>query len=250
MIRLTKARKSVQHKDVILLTSCVYPAGMIYTALQDPIQRLSQYHKALDWYLKNTDIPIVIADNSGYNYSNDFKDAVSTNRLEVLSFYGNDYDKQLGKGYGEAKIIRYAIEHSEFIKQDSNILKITGRLIIKNINVFSSNGLKVKPVFYGGKGCCESYFFIAPVSFFCNYFLKDSDKINDSTGYYFEHHLYKKYMQWKQEGHPVSYFFLPVIIDGISGSKGTNYNEKSLMRQCLYSLIDGIANYMGYCKNQ
>ena len=122
-------------KHIILLTSCVNPNGMPFTALSDINVRKQQYLDALRFYVNNTPLPIVYVDNSNvdikeYNVISNIVD----DRLELLSFDGN-HDKEHGKGYGELEIIDYAIKHSNIINSNKNvsIIKITGRLVIVNI---------------------------------------------------------------------------------------------------------------------
>ena len=118
---------------VILLTSCVNPNGMSKTALQDVGMRKQQYIEALRFYLQNTDLSIVFVENSGADFRDEFESFIDKGRLEYITFWGNDYDKKFGKGYGEAIIIRYALDNSEILKKADIVIKITGRLKIDNI---------------------------------------------------------------------------------------------------------------------
>ena len=87
-------------KHIILLTSCVNPNGMPFTALSDIDVRKQQYLDALWFYINNTSLPIVYVDNSNFDIEQ-FKifHANVYKRLELLSFEGNR-DKVHGKGYG------------------------------------------------------------------------------------------------------------------------------------------------------
>lgn len=119
---------------VILMTACVRPDGMIYTSLQDPWIRASQYVEAIDFYLRETDYNIVFCENSGVDLWNEISASQKETRLEYLTFNGNNYDKKYGKGYGEAKIIQHAFQHSIFLKEASYVIKITGRVKVLNID--------------------------------------------------------------------------------------------------------------------
>ena len=108
----------MKRRYVILLTSCVNPNGMPFTALSDINVRKQQYLDALRFYVNNTPLPIVYVDNSNvdikeYNVISNIVD----DRLELLSFDGN-HDKEHGKGYGELEIIDYAIKHSNIINSN------------------------------------------------------------------------------------------------------------------------------------
>ena len=54
-------------KHIILLTSCVNPNGMPFTALSDIDVRKQQYLDALWFYINNTSLPIVYVDNSNFD---------------------------------------------------------------------------------------------------------------------------------------------------------------------------------------
>ena len=57
----------MKRRYVILLTSCVNPNGMPFTALSDINVRKQQYLEALSFYVYNTSLPIVYVDNSNVN---------------------------------------------------------------------------------------------------------------------------------------------------------------------------------------
>ena len=55
-----------------------------------------------------------------------------TSRVDFLSFTA-DYEPERGRGYGEGLILRHALEHSDHVGPDSRVLKVTGRLYIRNV---------------------------------------------------------------------------------------------------------------------
>lgn len=117
----------------ILLTASVYPKGMANTLLSDPDERRRQYEDALDYYLVATNVPIVFCENTLCDLSVNYRFYIDKGRLEFITFDGNNYDKGKGKGYGEAQIIIRAIEQSKILKQSHYVVKITGRVKVKNI---------------------------------------------------------------------------------------------------------------------
>lgn len=234
---------------VILLTSCVNPNGMAFTAIQDPVVRLSQYQNSIDWYLRHTNYKIVVTDNSGYDFSVTYAKEVAQGRIEILFFDGNNYDKSIGKGYGEAKIIDYTIAHSSFITTETNIVKITGRLKVLNINKLLWNyysGVMIWTYILGDRIICDSRFFVAPVAFFVDYFLKEIDSLNDSHGYFFENLLFKKYIQWKRGGGAVSYFYRPIKFSGIGASAGVTYKSSTPFSTKIRALLSGLLNHLNF----
>ena len=82
---------------ILLLTGCINPNGMLYTALSNTEERKTQYIEAINYYLSNTTYPIVFVENSGTDISHLFTDAIKSNRMEYLSFSGNN-NKERGKG--------------------------------------------------------------------------------------------------------------------------------------------------------
>ncbi|MCH5174292.1 MAG: hypothetical protein J1F40_00215 [Prevotellaceae bacterium] len=125
---------------VIVLTACVNPNGMSYTMLQDPDVRKLQYIESLHFYLNKTLLPIVFVENSNTDFSDDFKTWIDKGRLEYITFDGNSqFDKIKGKGYGEAVMLLYAIEHSVMIHNCKYIIKVTGRLQVQNINKIANS---------------------------------------------------------------------------------------------------------------
>lgn len=215
---------------VILLTACVNPNGMSFTYLQDKDIRLKQYEEALEWYLRNTQYPIVFVENTGYDITCRFEAAIISGRLEVLTFQGNNYDRSKGKGYGEALIIQYAITNSQLLKKASIIIKITGRLKISNLKYLLKEIRKVDTVYVKFASrkeknvlMFESFFFAAPSNFFDDYFLKHIDEIDDSKLCYFEKVLYDTVIEWRIAGHKQVELLLPILVDGVSGSTGRAY---------------------------
>ena len=220
-------------KHIILLTSCVNPNGMPFTALSDINVRKQQYLDALRFYVNNTPLPIVYVDNSNvdikeYNVISNIVD----DRLEILSFDGN-HDKEHGKWYGELEIIDYAIKHSNIINSNTNvsIIKITGRLVIVNIMTII-NQLKYNILPSSNSVICsmnsdfsmaDSRLLIAPLNFYKR-LIENRMAINDSEGVYLEHVLCS--LIKKQNLYAFHTFFSEPQYQGVSGSTNITYEAK------------------------
>lgn len=237
---------------VLLLTACITPGGMIYTALQDPKEREKQYLNALRWYLANTEFPIVLCENTNYQLPDEFLPYIDKGRLEYLTFDGNNsFDKSKGKGLGEALIIKYAIENSHLISKTNVIMKMTGRQILHNINFISKYSQRTNCIY---ANCCKqnlgimeafSQYYICPKELYTKIFLKDIGKLNDSRFYYFEHLLYDSMVLWKQDGYGnFSEFWMPLKIEGVSGSRNEPLSMKSF--PWLRSLLKFLMHKVGY----
>src|SRR6266542_3820804 len=138
---------SFEKKQVIFLTGCINPGGMLFTKLQDPQDRKHQYIDAISFYLKTTTLPILFVENSGIDISEIFREEILKKRLEIITFNGNGYDKRLGKGFGEMMIIEKALQDSVFLKQADFVFKITGRYKLLNLKDFVNQ--------YEKKDCVE-----------------------------------------------------------------------------------------------
>lgn len=225
----------------ILLTACINPKDMSFTYLLDAVEREKQYIEAVNYYLKNTKFNIVFCNNSGEDISNKIK--VKSNRFECLTFQGNDYDRDLGKGYGEILILKYALVHSKFIKKSDYIIKITGRLIVPNLSrsINTTNliwfFLKCKIYFNAidrDLKMIDSRCFIAD-NLFLESIIQKGIKLNDSTGYYFEHLLFDIVYN-SNNLKKLCLFYPELTFSGISGSTGVKYvpDERSKYQNLLY----------------
>jgi hypothetical protein len=232
---------------ILLLTGCINPDGMTLTSLNNPEERKEQYKNAIRYYIAKTSFPIVFVENSGTDISVLFKDAILSGRMEYLTFFGNQ-NKNRGKGYGECEIIQYALNHSNIIKttNDKRIVKITGRLIIKNLNIiiWTHQLLSTKSTticaINSKLSFPDSRFIIASESFYRD-FIKRKNTINDSKGVYFEHVLLQTIIEEKK--YSFSPFYIMPIIDGISGSTGQKYENLPLH-------FTGIIKYFKYALSQ
>ena len=232
---------------IILLTACINPRGMSHTFLNDVEKRKMQYIAAINYYISQTHFPIVFAENSGIEIKECFQKQIKEGRLECLSFWGNQ-DKLRGKGYGECEIIQYALENSKIIhnSSDKRIIKITGRLIVKNISKITmvNNLLFSKRTTFCSINSNLSFpdsRLIVASSLFYYELLNLKETIDDSKSFYFEHALCKILKEKKE--YPFSPFIIKPIILGISGSTGEEYTEEP------HSLINSI-RYLKYTVSQ
>jgi hypothetical protein len=223
---------------------------MSFTSLNDPKERREQYVTAINFYLTNSNYPIVFVENTGTDISELFSPAVQSGRMEFLSFKGNK-EKERGKGYGECEIIQYALENSHFINssKDKRIIKITGRLIIQNITLI----IKIHTLIFSPKYVictisndytyADSRFIIAQADFYQR-FIKQKEMINDTKGYFFEHALWDTIK--RENAYSFTPFYIMPQILGVSGSTGEVYQKKF---QTILSRLS-YAKHALYLKNQ
>lgn len=215
----------------ILLTACVNPGGMSYTVINDIAERQQQYEDALTFYLENTNVPIVVVENTGVDFSDKFSEYKNSGRLEYLTFQGNDFDKKRGKGYGEALILKYALEHSSFLKQTKYLCKITGRLIIRNIaDIIASKALYLNHVLksdYQRTDEMSTVSFIIQPDDLKLFLDRHLDEITESPrGFWLERVIYQSLMYDKEmyRIRLLPYSVTPRV-EGRSGTFGWSYQD-------------------------
>lgn len=223
-------------ETILFLTACINPKGMASTVIQDVCIRKKQYYDALNFYLHSTDYRIVFLDNSGYDISKDFSEQVEYGRLEIITIDNNNFDKKMGKGYGEGLIIKYGIYNSKFINSNSIIIKISGRHIITNLNhiyYLTRKACRSKSFI-----CCDintkshsgmSDCFIASYNFFAFFSEKYITLIDESKNIWFEHALYKSIIDFCKNN---KFIFLPLPLNqkGYSGSTGKQFSKPNMSR--------------------
>lgn len=236
---------SCRSRIVILMTACVRPDGMIYTALQDPQIRAKQYLDSIEFYLRETDYDIIFCENSGINLLDEISCPQKETRLEYLTFYGNDYNKEYGKGYGEAKIIQYAIQHSQFLKKSSFIIKITGRIKVLNINDIDRilHGMTMDEDIIGvdfssDMGRISSVCFLSSKIWLEQVMTKYGELIRDDGALNFEGALYKAIV----ESPKLKIFRFNPRLDGVSAGFNIPYRNRSeiVHKCCHYHILCSI----------
>lgn len=164
---------------VLLITGCIKPeANQKFLVLVNYEERLKQYVESIKYYIKESVFHnIVFCENSGFEYE-EIDSIIEMARkyyknIEWISFNGNkEKIIECGKGYGEGEIIKYALEHSDLMKSSHAFAKVTGRLVIKNINQLMKNVQVNRNYFnrdiYRGHGI-DTRFYICEIKFYKNF---------------------------------------------------------------------------------
>jgi hypothetical protein len=129
--------------NTLLLTAPVSPpANPPRLKRVDPLQRLNDYLWALRFYvgLPTSAVDrILFIENSEYDLTplrRMVDEAGATERVEFLSFNGLDHPPRYGRGYGEFKLLDYAMDHARFLttaSPDERLWKVTGRYCVRNL---------------------------------------------------------------------------------------------------------------------
>ena len=126
---------------VVLMTATITPPKeALYLKRIDPNQRENDYAEALKYYLS---IPeqyvskIIFAENSNSDLSRLKKLVNDTPHNKTVEFIeyrdGNNFPPYYGRGYGELKLIDYAVDNSKILTEEDVIWKVTGRYKLLNI---------------------------------------------------------------------------------------------------------------------
>ncbi len=138
-----KTFQNINTRNILLLTATITPkSGVPNLKRTDPKIRLQDYKIALEFYLSGINKwcdAIVFAENSDSDVS-ELRELVKqsnfTDQVEFIVFNGLDYPSHYDRGYGEFKLLDYAMEHSQLINTQFErvvVWKITGRYLIKNL---------------------------------------------------------------------------------------------------------------------
>ena len=236
--------------DTLLLTGCIKPVeGQAYLALKDPEERLRQYCESLKFYLSQTDFKrIVFCENSGYplEFLNLEKLATKNGKeLEVISFRGNTEETRIrGKGFGEGEIVAYALGHSRHAADIRHFVKVTGRLIVRNMedirgrldmSRFYINRLLVR----NDAEVLDTRLYATPVELYKQYFL------NLHTGVSVEFNLEKAFTKCFYDGNiPFKCFPRYPEFRGTCGGDGMVYGREApmLLRTYRCASVCGVLN--------
>lgn len=227
---------------IVILTGCIEPADVYGLMLCDSKERLKQYLKSIRFYLQCDSLnKIVFCDNSGYeyDYQKEYQLAEKNNKeLEILT-YREEYEKvkKRGKGYGEGQILKYVLDNSSLLKEEDYFYKVTGRMIIKNIDKIIEN--EKKEINYFNKnlytyGVIDTRFYGIKKDIYTKYFLQVHDRVNDKMGRYLEH-CFMHVLDSKKISYKCHAYF--PVIKGISGTKGKEYMETYGAQKTLYDVL-------------
>lgn len=193
----------MEKSPVLLLSGSIVPhqklsgGGRVNTT-----QRENDYFEAIQFYLMKG-FRVVYVDNSNTRSEKILNLKQKFKGLEYHCFVSSK--SHLGKSQGEVEIINYALKNSGFLGSVDYLIKITGRYIIKNIDI----------IFRGTKGV-EAEVFINPTR---NLRWADSRLMIMRKTYYEQ-------------------YFLTAVSKYLDESKGV-YMENVFMKSLFLYLLDG-----------
>ncbi len=194
-------------------------------------ERLSQYLHSIEYAICNyrTISEIVFCENTDYNfdYTNLQQKALrNRKKLEILSFIGNyAIIQQKGKGFGEGEIIKYALNKSEILCKCDTFFKLTGRLIVKNMDEIVETTQSANSFIYHPKTIyqipanhIETFLYKVSKDLYIKHLINAFERVDESRSRYLEHIFYEQLSKFDLYS-----FKLVPRISGFSGSSGNSY---------------------------
>lgn len=236
-------------KVCLIITGTIFPAKDIYMlAVKDPYERREQYRKCIRFFIEQSKVRnIVFCENSGASIDEELLELsrVYGKKFEWLSFSGDSMQvAEKGKGFGEGEIMNYALSHSAILKKCNYIIKVTGRLIVYNINFLlriakiNENYFKIE-----AEKNIDTRFYMIDKQVYINNLQYAFLRVDDRNDYYLENSFYDSVYK------KIKYCEFPIALDigGISGSTGIVYRH-SLFKaifKTVYQWLRRLINRLG-----
>jgi hypothetical protein len=202
-----------------------------YTKLVDRNTRLAQYLDSLEYAIANYHniTHIVFCDNTNYQYDySKLQEKAQQNGkiLEILTFFG-DYDaiQKRGKGYGEGEIIEYALTVSEALQKAECFYKLTGRIIVRNMDkIVKTTHSDTAFLFFHKQHWVQTVFYKVNTKLYktilINAYKKAQDALNGKVGYNLEMAFLDALVDY-----PINSLGTYPLLFGISGGTGLPYTK-------------------------
>jgi len=218
------------------------------TKIIDVNERLLQYTDSIEYAITHYEsiAEIVFCENTDfiYDYAPLKKKAADFGKkLEILSFKG-DYIhiQKKGKGFGEGEIIKYALNKSDLLRQCDCFYKLTGRLIVKNMDkILAATSRKSSFIYYPktfykiSKDHIETYFYKVEKTLYINNLIDAYQEVDEPHFQYLEHVFYERLSNTGLRS-----FNIHPVISGFSGTSGDAYEPITK-----YRLMENINYFIG-----
>lgn len=232
---------------LLIITGCInVNPDMCYVTVRNADERLSDYLKTIKWSIESPPFSeIIFCENSNVNLDSiwEFKamDELAIKqhkKFEYYSFLGDtETINDRGKGYGEGEIIEFVYNRSNLMKTNHSYFKITGRLLIHNIEDLRLHEVAENMFCFDVlSGSIDTRFYRLKISDYEKYFIKCYEQVDDKNNNILEYVFYKVLMENKI---PFKRFIANLVICGRQGSTGIVYQSQpvsnSLAKKILYS---------------
>ena len=126
-------------KDFSLILTCTINPGSMPNLVRSNINhRLEDYKKSFNFWIKNDFIKkLILIENSNYDlaYFKNISKTITNKEIEIISSNSNNnFNKELGKGYGQYLCLKEVFEKSVIAKKTDYFIDVTGRHCVKNFD--------------------------------------------------------------------------------------------------------------------
>ena len=221
----------------ILITSSITPHDTA-VKLADPQQRLFHAIESIEQWIKIAPKSrLVLCDGSNFDFEPIVKERFPYASIECLCFE-NDALKiaDFGRGYGEGEIVKFALNHSVYLRDSDAFAKCSSKLWVENYaecvkkwrgdclfsgvfkNTFSTlRSIEMIQV--------DTRFYVVQNNFYRKNLIDAHHKIGLAPGFGLEDSFHQVLLTTKQ----LRYLFaIPPVIKGVGGGTGTYYKSSWL----------------------
>jgi hypothetical protein len=216
---------------IIIIMCTLDDGGVINSKRTNIAHRILDTKSALiKWLSLSKYQKFIIIENSGYK-STIFTELISiyTNKqIEFLQFNGQNFDRNLGKGYGVLNALKYLEHNSLLFNENEHFVIIPGRYYIKNHEKILNIKSDIISDFQNKLSYAFNPLFKCTRNFIINYLVPYLEQTNDSIGVHFEHCLAKAVHSAIASGVNWDLPCEAPIVDGISGTSNLRYYKNNL----------------------
>ena len=226
----------------IILTCTVNPIQMPNLVRSNPEIRFQDYKKSFNFWVNNAFVnKIILLENSNFDlsYFNEVAEDIKNKEIEIISSNSNnEYDKSLGKGYGQYLCLKEIFDQSQIAKTTKYFIDVTGRHCVKNFKAIIEDIIKNESDIYvnitDNLKFADANIYGGTKKFFINYLLPETKKTNDSQNKIFENCVASATLKAISDGMNLSKTPIYADIEGFIGTNGKKYKQNIIKKIKLF----------------
>lgn len=230
-------------KDFSLILTCTINPGSMPNLVRSNINhRLEDYKKSFNFWIKNDFIKkLILIENSNYDlaYFKNISKTITNKEIEIISSNSNNnFNKELGKGYGQYLCLKEVFEKSVIAKKTDYFIDVTGRHCVKNFDdiikhIFTCNA-DIYVNITNNLKFADCNIYAGSKKFFLDYLIPETKKTNDKMNKIFENCVANAVLKAISEGLILSDTPIYADIDGYIGTNGKKYKQNFFKRTKLF----------------
>ena len=226
----------------IILTCTVNPIQMPNLVRSNPEIRFQDYKKSFNFWVNNAFVnKIILLENSNFDlsYFNEVAKDIKNKEIEIISSNSNnEYNKSLGKGYGQYLCLKEIFDQSQIAKTTKYFIDVTGRHCVKNFKAIIEDIIKNESDIYvnitDNLKFADANIYGGTKNFFINYLLPETKKTNDSQNKIFENCVASATLKAISDGMNLSKTPIYADIEGFIGTNGKKYKQSIIKKIKLF----------------